>query len=299
MTRRQLQIALGLLWLLAGLLQTQRFMFTSGFATQIIAPPGQGQPGFVSGPVHWLSTVIAGHPVIANIPFAAVQLLLGAGLLVRGTARVALAGSIAWALGVWYFGESLSGMASGHASLLVGAPGAALLYAILAAAAWPHADPAREAPARWLPLAWAAVWVGGAVFQVLPGQSTGAALAGSMTTGTTGAPGWLVDLSSSAGGWAAHHGPLTVTALVVLQVAVGAGALVRATRVPAAIFGLALALDFWVVGQHLGGLYSGQATDPNTGPVLALMAVTLLAVAERPEAAPRRVRPHAAVAHPA
>jgi hypothetical protein len=296
-TRRRLQIALGLLWLLAGLLQTQRFMFTSGFATQVIAPPGQGQPGFVSGPVHWLATVIGGHPVIANVPFAAIQLLLGAGLLVRSTARLALAASIAWALGVWYFGESLSGMASGHASLLVGAPGAALLYAVLAAAAWPHADPAREAPARWLPLAWAAVWLGGAVFQVLPGQNTGGALAGSITTGTSGAPRWLAELCSSAGGWAAHHGPLTVTTLVVLQIAVGAGGLVHATRVPAAIFGLGLALDFWVLGQHLNGLYSGQATDPNTGPVLALMAVTLLSVAERPEAVARRLRRQAAVAH--
>jgi hypothetical protein len=298
-TRRRLQIALGLLWLLAGLLQTQRFMFTSGFATQIIAPPGQGQPGFVSGPVHWLATVIGGHPVIANVPFAAIQLLLCAGLLVRSTARLALAASIAWALGVWYFGESLAGMASGHASLLVGAPGAALLYAILAAAAWPHADPAREAPARWLPFAWAAVWVGGAIFQVLPGQNTGPALAGSMTTGTSGAPPWLADVSSSAGAWAAQHGPLTVTTLVILQLAIGAGGLMRATRVPAAIFGLALALDFWVVGQHLGGVYSGQSTDPNTGPVLALMAVTLLFVAERPEAAAMRVRHRAALADPA
>jgi hypothetical protein len=32
-----------------------------------------------------------------------------------------------------------------------------------------------------------------------------------------------------------------------------------------------------VLGQHLGGLYTGQATDPNTGPLFALMAVTLLA----------------------
>jgi hypothetical protein len=36
-TRRLLQIALGLLWLLDGLLQAQPFMFTRGVATEVIA----------------------------------------------------------------------------------------------------------------------------------------------------------------------------------------------------------------------------------------------------------------------
>jgi hypothetical protein len=100
-TRRHLQVALGMLWLLDGLLQAQPFMFTKGFATQVIGAAGQGQPGFVSVPGHWLSTVIAAHPVAWNVPFAETQILLGVGLLVAGTARLALAASIAWALAVW------------------------------------------------------------------------------------------------------------------------------------------------------------------------------------------------------
>src|SRR3954462_1374496 len=127
-TRRDLQVALGLFWLLDGLLQAQPFMFTRAFATQVIAPVGQGQPGFVSGPVHWVSTVIAAPPVAWNIPFAAIQILLGVGLLVPRTARVTLAVSIAWALGVWWLGEGLSAVASGHASMVTGAPGSALFY---------------------------------------------------------------------------------------------------------------------------------------------------------------------------
>ena len=152
-TRRHLQVVLGLFWLLDGVLQAQPFMFTRGFAAEVIAPVGEGQPGFVSGPVHLASTVIAAHPVVWNVPFAAIQLLLGIGLLVPRTARLTLAASIAWALGVWYVGEGLSGMASGHASLITGAPGSALIYALLAAAAWPRRDGSREGPARWLPFA--------------------------------------------------------------------------------------------------------------------------------------------------
>src|SRR4051794_34298893 len=172
-TRRQLQISLGVLWLLDGLLQAQPFMFTKGFATQVMDPAGQGQPGFVSVPVHWVSTVIAAHPAAWNAPFAGIQLLLGIGLLVPRTARVALGASIVWALGVWYLGEGLSGLASGHAGLSTGAPGSAFLMAILAAAAWPGTD---ERVPPWLPLAWAAVWVGGAVLEAGPADGGGGLL---------------------------------------------------------------------------------------------------------------------------
>jgi hypothetical protein len=268
------------LWLIDAALQAQSFMFTKGFATQVIAAAAQGQPGFVSVPIHWASAVVAAHPVAWNLPFVGIQLLLGLGLALPRTARLALAASIAWALGVWYFGEGLSGVASGHASLITGAPGSALLLAIVAAAAWPRRDAdAREGPSPWLPYAWAAVWVGAAIFQALPGQNTGRAVASMLTGSANGAPGWLAALDDSAGAWAAHNGPLVVTLLVAAEVLIGIGALVRAAMVPAVTLGLALTLVFWVVGQDLGALYSGQATDPNGGPVLALMAVALLALA--------------------
>jgi hypothetical protein len=222
-------------------------MFSRSFATQLIAGVGQGQPGFVSGPVHWISTVIAAHPVAWNIPFAAFQLLLGVGLLVRRTARVTLAASIAWALPVWYLAEGLSGIASGSASIVTGAPGSALIYAILGAAAWPRRDASREAPAYWLPLAWAVVWVGAAVFQALP-QNSGNGVSSNLTG-----------------------------VLIVAEFLIGMGALVRWARVPAAACGLVLALVFWVFGQYTGQLFTGQATDPNSGLVLAVMAIAVLA----------------------
>jgi hypothetical protein len=287
-TRRHLQVALGLLWLLDGALQAQPFMFTRGFATQVIAADGQGQPGFVAGPIDWLANVIAAHPVAWNVPFAAIQLLLGVGLLVPRTARLTLAVSIAWALGVWYLGEGLSGLASGHASLITGAPGSALLYGVVAAAAWPRREGSREAPAAWLPFAWAAVWVGGAVFQALPGQNSGTAVASALTSGTAGAASWLASLDDSLGGWAAHHGLLAVILLVSMEVLIGVGALARATRTVAVTLGVAMTLAIWVLGQQVGALHTGQATDPNSGPALVLMAVALLGVQRGSAPAPER-----------
>jgi hypothetical protein len=190
------------------------------------------------------------HPAAWNVPFVTVQLLLGVGLLVPRTARPALAASIAWALGVWYFGEGLYGMASGHASVITGAPGAGLLLAILAAAAWPTRDATRETPAPWLPFAWAVVWIGAAFFQALPQNS----------------------------GTGVDHHLLLIVLLVGAEYLVGIGALARRTRMPAVTVGLALALVFWVFGQDLGQLGTGRATDPNSGPILALMAIALMRV---------------------
>jgi hypothetical protein len=241
-TRRQLQIALGLFWLLDGVLQAQPFMFTHDFATQVIAPAAQGQPEFVSAPLRWVAGVIAAHPTVWNVPFAGLQLLLGVGLLVPRTARLALAASIAWALGVWYLGEGLSGLASGNASLSGGAPGSALLMAILAAAAWPGRDASRESATAWLPFAWAIVWIGGAVFEA-----------------------------------ASHNG---ITTLVVAEYLIGVGVLNRHTRLSVAALGFALSLTFWAFSQDFGSLTSGQATDPNSGPLLALIAITVAAMAD-------------------
>jgi hypothetical protein len=271
-SRRHLQIALGLLWLLDGLLQLQPFMLGTGFARQVIDPTAAGQPHIVAAPVLWGANLIAAHPLALDVPFAAIQLLIGIGLLVPRTAKLALAASLPWVLGVWFFGEALSGLASGHASLLTGAPGSALLYGVLALAAWPRRDPSHEAPAGWLPLAWAVLWIGGAVFQALPGQNTGTAVAGAISD----SPAWLGLLGTSVASFTTRHGTAVVVALVVAEALIGLGALHRKSRVPAVAAGFVLAVVIWAFGQDFGQLFTGQATDPNTGPLIALMSFALL-----------------------
>ena len=76
------------------------------------------------------------QPVLANGAFALIQIALGLGILSRRFSRVALGASIVWALSVWFVGEGIGGLGAG-ATLLTGAPGAALLYAVIAVLAWP------------------------------------------------------------------------------------------------------------------------------------------------------------------
>jgi hypothetical protein len=127
-----------------------------------------------------------------------------------------------------------------------------------------------------LPLTWALLWVGGAVFQALPGQNTGTAVAGAISSGDAGAPAWLGRLDASVAGWTTRHGTAVVAALVVSEALIGLAALHRRGRTPAVAAGFVLALAIWVVGQDVGQLYSGHATDPNTAPIIALMAIAVL-----------------------
>ena len=41
------------------------------------------------------------------------------------------------------------------------------------------------------------------------------------------------------------------------------------------IAGIVLSLAYWVVGEGLGGLFQGGATDPNSGPLLVLLACSV------------------------
>ena len=228
-TRRGIQVTLGLLWILDGMLQLQPAMLTSRFATQVIAPAGDGQPAFVSWPVQTAARVIGHQPVLADLAFAVIQLALGAGLLYPRTARRALAASVAWALAVWYLGEGLGGLFGGGASLLTGAPGAALVYAVVAVAAAPpragRAGASDGHPARWTAAAWAALWIGGAVLQLLPGSDTNDTVAMSVAMTGSGAPAWLAAISNHLAALIPYGGVSVAVDLVVLQAFAGAGAL--------------------------------------------------------------------------
>lgn len=304
-TRRRLQVALGLFWLLDGALQLQPFMFSKGFAQKVIAPAAIGQPAFVAAAVHVSASVIGGHPVLFDTLFAAVQLLIGAGLLFSRTARVALAISIAWALGVWVFGEGLGGLGSG-ATFLVGAPGAVILYAVIGLAAWPRLEPCRpdpplraaqlrrrlaiwgaraddEPPARWVPAAWTITWLLFAALQALPQNTSSRSIRAQLTANAANAPGWLAHAEHAIDLALHHQGSVPAAALVVTEVAIAVLALRRgAPRRLAAMTGIALALAVWVFGQAFGQIPAGMATDPNSGPLVALLGLAVLARAGRP-----------------
>ena len=287
-TRRHLQVSLALLWLLDGALQCQPYMFSKEFARRILAPAGLGQPSVVAEPVHVVAVLVSAHPALANGGFATIQIVLGLALLTRRFPRAALAASMVWALSVWVVGEGLGGVAAG-ATLLAGAPGSALLYAVIAMLAWPNRDQQEDDRPSWLALpVWCTLWLTGAVLQLVAGNDSATSLTMMLRAAESGSPGWVAGIDRhlvrfSLPDW-------TAAALIAVYVLVAIWALVPGwTRQMSIGIGVFIAMTGWLLFQGLGDLTSGQATDPNSGPLIALLALAVASAAYSREISTYRV----------
>ena len=302
---RRLRLALAGLWLADAALQFQPFMFTRGFG-QALAATAHGNPAVLADPIMWSARLTEQYPVAFNAAFATVQLLLAAGIAWRRTTRAALAASVAWSLAVWWLGEGFGGLLAGTASPVSGAPGAVILYALLAVLLWPagdragaarhvarhsrppvaarHAAPAAPAassfPAaravgpRVARLAWLILWGVLAATALLPGNRGPGALAGLISHAGSGEPGWVAAMESGAASLAGSRGLALSVALAALLALTAAGIYLPPRLACAAlVLAMVLAVAFWVTGEAFGAVLTGQATDPSTGPLLVLLAL--------------------------
>jgi len=277
-TRRWLQLALAAMWLLDAILQLQSFFFTQGFG-QMLAATAAGDPAVIAGPVNWSARLIEAHPTWTNAAFATVQMFLALGIAWRPTLKAALAASVAWSFGVWWFGEGLGGVLAGTASTVSGAPGAVILYALLAVLLWPVESEgafvaARPLGVRSARLVWLAVWGSLAYFAVQSANRTAQGLHQMLSGMASGEPGWLASLDRDAASLLAGQGTLASVVLAVVLGVVAAGIFgpVPAARA-AVLLAIVVALVIWVVGENFGGILTGSGTDPNSGPPLVLLAI--------------------------
>jgi hypothetical protein len=296
--RRLLQLALAGAWLLDGVLQYQAFMFSKGFG-QMLADSAAGNPGIVGRPITWNATLVEHHAVLLNAAFATIQLLLGIGIAWRPTVRLALAASIAWSLGVWWFGEGLGMVLTPDPSPVTGAPGAVILYALLAVLLWPadRAGPgapfvaARAVGAPMARALWLVLWLSLAYFAMLPASRAPQALHDKIASIADGEPGWLAALERNAAALVAHQG---LTASIMLAAALALVAAGVYLPGPAArgtlILAILVAAAIWVFGQAFGAILAGGATDPNSGLLLILLALAYwparTAAARAPDSSP-------------
>src|ERR1700758_2101442 len=68
-TRRALQTALGLLWLLDGALQFQSFMYSKGFIG-VLTDMASGQPHWLNSSINWAANIAAKNLTLFNTLFA-------------------------------------------------------------------------------------------------------------------------------------------------------------------------------------------------------------------------------------
>jgi hypothetical protein len=285
--RRLLQLGLGFIWLLDAMLQFQSFMFSKGFP-QMLAGTAPGNPAVIADPISFSARIIAEHGTATNAVFAVIQLLIGLGIAWRPTLRLALGLSVVWALAVWWFGEGLGGLLNGAGSPVNGAPGAVIIYALLAVLLWPGRRP-RSAPftagrctgAAVARLLWLVLWGSLAYLALLPATNAPKALSSMISGMAAGEPAWLASLDNHLGAFLSHQGPAAAVVLAIVLAVVAVGVyLPRPAARAVIVLAIATATVIWIA-EGLGGLFGGAGTDPNSGPLLALLALAYWPLANR------------------
>jgi hypothetical protein len=279
--RRALQLGLAGVWLLDGVLQFQPPEYTQAF-TRMLAASAAGNPPVVAGPITWDAGLIQHHLVLLDTIFATIQLLLGLGIALRPTVRLALAASVAWSLAVWWLGEGLGGVLNGHADPLDGGPGAVIIYALIAVLLWPAdrgGGPAPFAAARAVGkhaarALWLVFWLSQVYFVLAPDNRAPQATSGMIAGMESGEPGWLAALMRAAAALAANQGLATSIAFAVALALIAVGVYLPAAAARATlVLAIVVAAVIWVFVQALGGILATGATDPNSGPLLVLLAL--------------------------
>lgn len=280
--RRALQLVLATIWLIDGVLQLQAYFFTKSFGLQMISGMSQGNPSVIARPIAWSGTTIGHHSVLTDTLFALAQIGIAVAIAWLPTVKVGLGVSIAWALGVWWVGEGLGGVLNGTADPVNGAPGAVIIYALLAVLLWPteRADSqkgtfiaARTVGAPIAKVLWLVLWGSLSYFAVLGANRSSQGLHDVISTEANGEPGWVAWIDRHSASLVDHRGFAVMTTLSVLLAIVAVGiylpkSLANVTIVLAGV----LALAFWVVGENFGALFTNGATDVNSGPLLLLLA---------------------------
>jgi hypothetical protein len=249
----------------------------------MIASSAIGNPAVVASSISWSAREIARHSTIAGIVFAGIQLLIAIGIAWRPTVKPALALSVVWSLGVWWIGEGFGGLLEGRASPLTGAPGAVVLYALLAVLLWPAdagsghvredfvaARPIGALPAR---LVWLGLWSGLGWLSLSSGRRALPGVRSMIRSMAFGEPRWLTSLDDAVARDLAGHGSVVAIIMAAVFGVIALGVFApRSVRRAILLLAVVAALVIWVVGEGFGGLFSGPSTDPNSGPLLIVLA---------------------------
>lgn len=293
LSRRRLEMALGALWLLDGALQLQPTMFTRTFFSNVLGMANMGLPGPLARLDFAVTDLVVAHPAVWNTAFALLQLALGVALLRGGrAARWARPVSVAWALAVWVVGEGLGGVFMGGASVLNGAPGAAILYAFATVLLWPRGTAAqRTGPDRAVTGdgsiatagvigrgavgTWTVTWLVVALLEVAGPNHLPYVPGAEITDSADGEPAPLAAVNRAVGSVVGFHGVAFAVTLGLAAAAVALLPLVRRWRRPALVAGMVMISFLGVVGGDLGGVFTGTGTDPGLAPLAVLLGLAL------------------------
>lgn len=172
--------------------------------------------------------------------------------------------------------------------MLTGAPGAAIIYSILGLVLWPRENPLSTRPnlyllSRWSEngtiarIIWAIVWCGTSLLELESPNFAPNAVSTELHTAGLNQPGWLHWLDLEASKLTSGIGPDVAFVLLLAEFLTGWLILRKSTRNIAIVLGIVISIIFWLSGQGVGYLLTGEATDPNLGPAIVLFALAVIA----------------------
>ena len=182
--------------------------------------------------------------------------------------------------------------------MLVGFPTAPILYSIISIALWPTDKVSQRKPKsvsliepvvqridrlysrisiRIADISWPILWIVGAVYALLPSQLTSNAVSQAIKASASVSPDWLSRLDNQIVPVVHSLGITLVLALIVTELLVGVGYLFAVTRKTSLMVGSILSMGYWVFGQALGAITTGQSTDVNSAPLFILLALVIFA----------------------
>ncbi len=133
--------------------------------------------------------------------------------------------------------------------------------------------------------AWLVLWGSFAYFILQPPFRAPGGLRDTFTGLASGEPGWVAAMDRGVASAAGPHGLALSIGLAVVFVAAGFGVFWPVTARAALALGALAGMAIWVLGENFGGLLTGQATDPNSGLLLILLAAACWPLSRRPAGA--------------
>jgi len=132
---------------------------------------------------------------------------------------------------------------------------------------------ARSAGRRVALGSWLVVWLGLAVLALLPASRAPQAISGTISEMASGEPAWLAWVDNHLASALAGRGLPASIVLTVVLVSVALGIFLPApARRAVTVLAVAVAAVIWLA-QGMGAMLTGSGTDPNSGPLLALLAL--------------------------
>lgn len=269
-------MALGWLWFLDALLQLEAPNFARDFPLGHLAQSAMGAPGWENRAIFSSISPFVGHWPWWNLAAALLQATIGIALIIGYRVRWALFVSIVWSGAIWFIGEGLGMVPTGFAMALFGAPGAAVMYGVLAGLAWPtkHGGAARDVSQRSWAACWSIYWIGAAALQLPFVYATGQVFRSGFQESSSGQRAFVARASDGVVDVVLRHPTAAAVVLALIELSVALGWLLDG-RNPRRWLGLGIATSvvFWVVGQGLGGVLNWGSTDPGTAPLVVLLAL--------------------------